>query len=105
MQFKRAEFTSMFAKLALSLILAFAVLAGTLDQKAYAGNDLAAVGQSNAHEILCTCDNCNQEEPDDTDIEEVLEFIDDTDGSDDAFSAASESPPGLKKGVFAPSKR
>jgi len=79
MQSKCTKFMSVFAKLALSLILSFTVLAGAFGQKVYADGDLSAVAQSGTHEIACICDNCNQDEPDDTDIEEELKLIGETD--------------------------
>ena len=78
MQFSRAEFTGMFARLVLSLMVAFAVCAGALEQKGYAADDLCASAQSGTHEIAFTCDSCSHEEPDDSDIDEALELIDET---------------------------
>ena len=72
-------FTSTFAKLALSFIVASSVFAGSLNQKAYANIDLNAAAQSGTHEMALACDNCNDDEPDDTDIEEILKFIDEAD--------------------------
>ena len=78
MQSKRTEFTIRFAKLALSLMVASAVLAGTLNKEAFASGDFIVVEQPGTHEIVCICDNCNQDEPDDSDIEEALKLIDET---------------------------
>lgn len=76
---KHREFMSMFTKLALSLMVASAMFMETLDQKASANDILSALAQSDANEIVYICESFNQEEPDDSNIEEVLEFIEKTD--------------------------